>query len=100
MPNAVILRDLDGGPDFAGGASIAYGSSVVTDEDPGTFSVWVDLDGSGDCSAGEAFEPFDRPDGEYHHIVVAEDETGALQLVTHTVPGPVFARPIDPTLCL
>jgi hypothetical protein len=100
VPNAVILRDVGGGPDFANGVSIAYGSSVESDEDPGTFEVWIDLDESGDCGPGEAFEPFDRPDGEYHHIVVAEDEAGVFRLVTHTVPGPVLVRPIDPTLCL
>jgi hypothetical protein len=49
--------------------------------------------------AGEAFAPFDRGGGEFHHVLITDDEDGALQLVSHGVTGLVAIRPLAPELC-
>jgi hypothetical protein len=96
---APVFGNLQTGGDLAGGAPVAYGTSIVADEAPGTYEVWVDLDANGDCGPGEAFASFERDGGEFHHLVLAEDEAGALQLVSHSTLGVVSVRPLDPLLC-
>jgi len=95
---AVVFENLVTGAPLAGGAAIAYAASVEFDETPGDEQVWIDLDASGACNSGEAFASFEPAAGEYHHLVLTEDEGGNLLLVDHVTAG-VASVSIDPVLC-
>ena len=93
-----MFENLVTGEALAGGAAVAYASPVVVDEVGGERQVWIDLDASGSCTSGEAFASFVPAAGEYHHMVLTEDELGQLLLVDHVTAG-VETVSIDPQLC-
>lgn len=91
---SVVFEDAEGRDAYNGGTAVAYGDSVVFDEGVDEVNLWVDLDGSTTCDDGEAFEPFERPAGDYFHVVLTEDAEGVLLLQGLTLAGQAATRPL------
>jgi hypothetical protein len=90
VPGPVALRDAVTGVEYA---TLAYGESSQGEYPPETMTVYADLDGSGGCDPGEAFEPFQRDAGDFFHVLLVTNDVGVLALVGLSEGGPLSTRP-------
>ena len=88
----VILADAASDREYADGTALAYGDTVEVDEAPGEVNLWLDIDGDEACSVGEVFAAYERPAGDYFHVLITEASDGALFLKGHTLDGQGPAR--------